>query len=75
MALNMMPAFDINDPHSLQERWNDWITRYNRILDDLEVAEENKKINKFFIAAGSDVEKKYRMLINGNYAKTYQEIT
>ena len=69
MALNTMPAFDINDPHGIQERWNDWITCFDRILEDLEVVEEYKKINKFFIAAGSEVEKKYKILVNGNYSK------
>ena len=70
MAFNVMPAFDINDPHGIQERWNDWIIRFNRILNDLEMESEAKKINKFLIAAGSDVEKKYRMLTNGTYAET-----
>jgi hypothetical protein len=69
-----MPTFDISDPIDLHARWMRWLKRFQRILDDMGTLTDEQRINKFFLAAGMEVEEKYDMLVDGKYSKVYKQV-
>ncbi|CAF1121362.1 unnamed protein product [Brachionus calyciflorus] len=60
----LMTSFNVDEDENMVQRWEEWVSRLERLMSIKDIVDDKRKLNYFFFFGGSELERIYKTNAN-----------